>query len=443
MLLLYLVLMGSLALFTLRKPSYAFAGVATMFGVEQWTMTLSGFFVEHGSLGNILMGGLVVMGLVLRFTRQQPIFRNLPAVWWCVAALILMAVMSRLWTVFPLGWTEQWTASWRYIVTIVFLTAMLFHEPADLKHGLMGTLGLGAVVMLLLILTTDVLYRQIELKYIYHLNQKVNPLAIAQMASVIGLIAMLMNFRGIARFWQVARWFVVAMALMLVLRSGSRGEFFALVGTAVIFVPISRNFSNLRGILPTLIGFVIFGFLAMNLFELLAAGSRRWELESMEEALRGGRFETAKALLDEWASSSPFHWFMGLGNSASFDPNILGVYPHMVPLEILGEEGIIGFGIFVAICLLSARSVIRTYPLVRNQPDALGILAALGGILFFRFVLSCKTSSLVHSNYLLLFAILLGKYELAVLRAAKKTNTQVNPVPTLPPVALGTKLGTD
>ena len=441
LLLIYILLMSALVVGTLRKPSYAIAAVLTMFGLEQWTLTISSFFGDHRALGNVLVGGLVVMALVLRFVRQRPIFGNLPAVWWCVVALLFMAFVSRLWSVYPASWAPQWTEAWPYLLTIVLLTSMLFHEPEDLKDGAMATLAFGVVIMLLLVLTTEVGFRRIQLKYVYSMGKESNPLALAQMCGVVALIAILMNFRNIARFWQLARWFVVAIALALIFRSGSRGEFLALALTAILFVPLSRRFNNLKGLLTTIIAIVIFGVLVQALFQTLEVAGGRWQVESMEEAFRGGRVETTTVLLGDWLRSSPFHWFLGLGNSAAWDPQILGVYPHMVPMEILAEEGIIGFALFCGICVLSVRAVIRTYPLVQDHPDALGVLATFAGILFFRMVLSCKTGSLLTAPTLWLFAILLGKYELSVRRFAKASRAEAEAAPQPTDLASGALLG--
>ena len=58
-----------------------------------------------------------------------------------------------------------------------------------------------------------------------------------------------------------------------------------------------------------------------------------------------GRLEKSANLLHVWINE-PGAILVGLGNSASTWSGLNGSYPHMVPVEILGEEGLIGAAFF-------------------------------------------------------------------------------------------------
>ncbi|HNK51686.1 MAG TPA: hypothetical protein PKX75_21965, partial [Nitrospira sp.] len=73
------------------------------------------------------------------------------------------------------------------------------------------------------------------------------------------------------------------------------------------------------------------------------AGDVRWSESKMVSDL-DGRWEMAAKLLSAWWGEGPATIFGGLGNSAAFDPHIVGFYPHILPLEILAEEGVLGLG---------------------------------------------------------------------------------------------------
>jgi hypothetical protein len=100
----------------------------------------------------------------------------------------------------------------------------------------------------------------------------------------------------------------------------------------------------------------------------------------------------------------------GLGNSASFSPDIIGRYPHMVPLEVLGEEGVLGLALFVAIVLLSIRYAMRLSSLKVLSQDVKRVYAANFGCLVFTLLLSLKQGSLINSSMIFLFAVTGERY---------------------------------
>jgi O-antigen ligase len=99
----------------------------------------------------------------------------------------------------------------------------------------------------------------------------------------------------------------------------------------------------------------------------------------------------------------------GLGNSASWSRSLVGGYPHVVPLEILGELGLFGFVLFaVAVLTLFLRAF--TGSTRRNMPhNAVLDFAALFGCWVFALLLSCKQGTVIFSTDLLMYAVLAEK----------------------------------
>ena len=240
-------------------------------------------------------------------------------------------------------------------------------------------------------------------------------MSIASLAGYVVLIAMLMNFRGVGRVWQILRWGLVVIGVVMSIRSGSRGQLFAMTGSTILFLPMSRRISSTKGFVATLAGAVSVGALIMWLYGQYAIWER-WEWESMVEAYQSSRAEMVGALLAAWLDSSPVYWLIGLGSSAAYDPGIVGGYPHVVLIEVLCEEGLVGFVLFCGIVVLSMRSILRVYGASAPYPDARGVLAALGALFLFVFVLSFKQGSMLGSPYLFAFAVMLGKFEQLVNR---------------------------
>ena len=102
---------------------------------------------------------------------------------------------------------------------------------------------------------------------------------------------------------------------------------------------------------------------------------------------------------------------IGLGNSASYDPRILGIYPHFVPLEVLAEEGLIGFGLYITILFCSMRSCLRCFRNIANEPRERLLLGGLVGLYMFTLLLSFKQGSLLGNLEVFMLSIILGRYE--------------------------------
>jgi hypothetical protein len=135
----------------------------------------------------------------------------------------------------------------------------------------------------------------------------------------------------------------------------------------------------------------------------------RWSGQSAQEDV-SGRLTNAIFLV-RLAYESPETVLIGLGNSASYDPRILGIYPHFVPLEVLAEEGLIGFGLYALILYYMLRSAVRSFRLIRDKPRERLLLAGLVGLCMFMLLLSFKQGSLLLNLEPFMLAVILGRYE--------------------------------
>lgn len=208
---------------------------------------------------------------------------------------------------------------------------------------------------------------------------------------------------------------LVALCLALVVRSGSRGQ---LLGTILISIacwPISRRLANVKQFVT--LGLVV-AFLAAatnwaiqeySSQQTYSAYGSRWSEQSAQEDV-SGRLNNAIFLV-RLAYESPEAVLIGLGNSASYDPRILGIYPHFVPLEVLAEEGLIGFGLYLTILFCSMRSCLRSFRIIANEPRERLLLGGLVGLYMFTLLLSFKQGSLLGNLEFFMLSIILGRYE--------------------------------
>ncbi|MCC6142136.1 MAG: hypothetical protein IT389_16165 [Nitrospira sp.] len=135
----------------------------------------------------------------------------------------------------------------------------------------------------------------------------------------------------------------------------------------------------------------------------------RWGEEGAKEDVYG-RLNNAMRLV-HLAYETPETMLLGLGNSASYDPRILGIYPHFVPLEVLAEEGLIGFGLYALILYYLFKSVVRSFRLIGDDQSERMLLGGLVGLCMFTLLLSFKQGSLLGNLEFFMLAIILGRYE--------------------------------
>src|SRR5690606_5492751 len=135
----------------------------------------------------------------------------------------------------------------------------------------------------------------------------------------------------------------------------------------------------------------------------------RYSADTMTEDVQG-RLNMATKLIAAWFDS-PISILFGLGNSASFDPSIIGIYPHFLPLEILGEEGFVGFAVYFAIVLLITGKVLKSLRYVRTKRYLPGEIAgfSLGtSIWIYTFLLTLKQGNLLGNTVFFTISIILA-----------------------------------
>jgi hypothetical protein len=124
----------------------------------------------------------------------------------------------------------------------------------------------------------------------------------------------------------------------------------------------------------------------------------------------GPRFGTSLNVLQRCAEGGPIVWLIGFGNSGSFNKEVNGWYPEVVPAEVLGELGLFGFGIYVAIVAITLAQIPRVYRLVKPYDYERGLFSSLAAIFVFELLQTLKGGSLLTNTSFFIFAILLTRY---------------------------------
>ncbi len=413
----YIGLMLAIVLLATFRSGWALGALLCTYGIHQWAQSQAAFFAYNYQITNYLTTAIVLWALACKLCRGEQPFGNYPRVGRVVMGLLLFSLASILWSIFRPGSISQWGGRYHTIIVFVGLAPLLITSGRDLRDMCMGILTIGTVCLSLLWFQAHWAGRGVHLaQAVYVYGQRVdqtNALAIAELGGYVAMIGLLLNFHGIGRFWQVMRRVAVVIGLVICIRSGSRGPTIAAVAVGVVSLPISRQLRSAKGFLATGLGLVLLIYIAWFAYETFGGG-QRWAAEGMLKDFAGGRLVPSGILLDHWIKANPFHWVFGLGTSASFDPNIAGFYPHMVPAEVLGELGIFGEALFLGIFWISFRSIRRLYGVMRHDPTQRGVLACVGALIAYDAILSCKAGSLLGNATLLALPIMLGRLDVSI-----------------------------
>ncbi len=401
-----LAIVAALCLSTLIQPATALAGAFCMFGFELWAQASDAYFATRGGrpLINKLIGAIVVLAVARKIFGGDPILRGYPVVGLLVFALFFYALASTLWAPNPARSLRAFLGQAPYIITIVFLCPLLCSSTRDFERMFVATFVLGTVVAFLLMFTVEWKGRSVVLPTSI-VAYKANPLVTGSLGGTIAIIAAVLFWPKLM-FLNILKWIVVVFGVLLAIRSGSRGQTFAAIMVILACWPIAHRLHGFKAY--AILGYAIIVIVGATFWALDAywADSDRWTEDALDEAT-GGRLHRSSHVLDYWFKNIATIFF-GLGSSASGD--LIGTYSHVVPVDILTEEGILGFLIYVGIILSCVMNGLSSFFLVRDNPVQRTQLAILCAIFMYYFVLSLKQGTMLGNTLLFMVAILMGKY---------------------------------
>ena len=416
------------ALAIMWRPSTVLAFAVCIYPFEQWAQANMAYFAQNSAIINYGLGLLTLFALACVIMRGQNPLNPTTNAMWVWLALYIYAGLSCLWALDRETSLFLYKYHAPYVITFVALLPLVIQKPDDVRTGLIATLTFGTFVMILLAFDTGIHAwgRTIEVEHgvgvvdrVGQSRTRLAPLSVAETAGQLIIIATLMNFIGLNRVWQIARWVVVFIALALIYRSGSRGQFFAAAIAVMIFIAPSRGLLKARGWVTASASIAVMLAVSAFTFTAFADTSGRWSLERMSDTLQATRIDYCITLLNFWADSSPIHWLFGIGSSSSYDPRILGIYCHVVIVEILAELGIVGFCLITAFVLLVCRDGYQLYKATKGSNVDRGTAVALCGLFLFQLILTFKERSFLSHTFTLSVGLMICRY-CAVVKSQKK-----------------------
>ncbi len=412
----------------LRRPAVSVSAVLALFAIEQWVQATDVWFVLHSQLTNLIVGTIMVVAFISELVRRGPPFRHYPAAGAVVLTLFFYSLLSTFWAPDPTASLQAWSRTLPYILTFLVLAPLLLNRMEDYQVAISVYLLLGGVLALLLLTTVNWDNRLVVLGD-DRISARGNPLAIGTLGANLVVLSMLSTARYRNVLAKLAMYAVALVAIAVLIKSGSRGQLVAALLSLGMFWPLAKGRFSIINSLFLVMGFVAFGFVVMFALDMFWHGHHRYTIEQMSSDMEG-RLYLATRMLGYWADD-PAAVLIGLGNSSAY--TLVGKYPHIVPAEILAEEGLIGFMLWGVIVALGIRAVVGLLNVTRGDPRLRSVAVCYSALLVNTFVLSLKQGSLIGSTLMFFFFIVVAKLNLVVkAEAAAEVQTGSSETPDRP-----------
>lgn len=386
---------------TVRHVSYGLFALICMFAFEQWGAINIPFVAQNGSLVNlaiILLVGFAWFRVPTGSTLEFLVYPNRLL----LLLLIGYAFISTQWAPTDAKSAQRFLDSAHYLVMAVMIAPLLVLNSKDFTRVLNALTLFGGILVILFAFVPAFEGRSLVSEY--DLEETLSlPLTLSGFAGTVMLVTVLRMRIGLAQIvWALL---VFGSAMFLISKTGSRGQFFFALGALLICLPARwKRFSVNKFFVYFLLGAIAFGaFLIVTTTENTLSA----RLDSGDTAT-DSRVRMISILLEAWASD-PVALVFGLGSSASWSQPLVQFYPHVVPLEILGELGFVGFGLFSLVVVSLFLKAFSGGQKSKVSDQSLTDFAGLFGAFVFALLISCKQGSFLSSTDILMYAVLAEK----------------------------------
>ena len=397
----FILVLAAVAFLVFRariNTGVALALIWSTYTLEQFLQFAHGFFRSNGFLVNVATV-LIVIGSILYSVSTGRMKRvKLTTSHYLWIALFGWVTLSVVWGSFKEA-DQILIQSIPYLMGFVILGPFCAQNDKQIDNAVQTTVFFGGLVLAGMLFCSFG-SRGLSLGFEGGKEIEGNPLAVATYGGYVSTCALFSIFhkRGNVIFL-VLKLAIAILGLYTIVKSGSRGQLAAVVVACGIWLPVTGGmtfkWSNIL-LLMLAIGVFIGGVSFVGEVGL----TDRWETGSLT-ADRDSRFSAVMFMVNKYIEAGPAYWLVGLGTSESY--KYLDTYPHFVPVEVLIEEGLVGFALFFAFLTGITRSGWRVLSSANISLETRINVGCLLTLFTFQFGLSLKQGSLIGSP--LLFCI--------------------------------------
>ena len=377
-----------------KRPASALVVVYCLFVFEQWAQAQHVFFVKYSWLTNVLAGSIVLLAVGIHFFRGSQYKSS-----WSFGALVIWllfcyALLSVFWSENTDAGFSIWASKMPYLLLALIFVPWILRGTRDLLPVYQDFLIVGLILTALIYLTTDWTGRVVELGEGPEIA-KGNPLEVATVAGLTMLVAIMHGKHGVFSIWGGIRVVAVLLGLIVAVRTGSRGQMIAAVVVVVPMLLLKNKMTSPRNIAATLlVGLTVLIILNVAINHYWSGARFSQDLAIHDMSLR---FSMSGDMLAAWfGDHNPFTVFIGLGSTSAEE--LIGRYPHNVPIEILTEEGVIGFSLYLTMLiwlLVMTMKRLAQKGIAADERDSIYIASSI--FLYF-WVLTFKQGSMLSSH---------------------------------------------
>ncbi len=409
-----LILLG-LFFSSMKYSSTAVTAVFLMFSLEQWGQISSSFLIIYSSFTNICVGVIVALAFVKSFFLNRHVFKNIPLIIISVLCLYVYAFFSLQWSpAYEVG-TQQWKHYLPYLAITVVIAPLLINDEKDIQKINNAFQFFGFPLLILLLFFAE--WENRRLVIVAGPEPSLgNPLEIGTFSAMLFTVAVFNNITWLGKVGLPTKFLLIILSSALIVVSGSRGQLLSVILAVYVLWTFRYKVSNPVNFIFAGVSILAVTFLIFTAINYLGEGNIRWDLERISFDI-AERYAGSTEVLSYW-SDSIFSMLLGLGNSASYD--LLGIYPHNVPAEIIAEEGLIGFFIYSIIFIKTIHASIYILRNTKVKTEKRNAGVTLIAFFLITFVLSLKQGSFLSNMYFFMFVLMVNKYSLYVKRGIYK-----------------------
>ncbi|MDB2685864.1 hypothetical protein N9Y42_01525 [Mariniblastus sp.] len=396
-----------------------------LYAMEQFFQASHPFFIANGKFLNFGIVAVAMFGLVAAIARGKikKLVITRAHTWWIL--LMILTSISVAWSVDPSESFSKLKAAAPYIFGFAVIGPLCAFDDVQMDRAFRYTIWLGAVVLPGLIFT-GFGARSVVLAYDSVTGRDIegNPLAVGSFAGyVVVACAFSIYARKVNIFEFAYKGALAILALYVIVRTGSRGQLIGLVLSCMFWLPLTMKMALKKSTLIPLIGAGLLFTVAVLFIGQQTDLAWRWKSERLSND-QTGRLERAQDLIVENFETGPLAWIGGLGSSSSYQ--LVGGYPHFVPGEVLGEEGIAGFLLFFGFLGSAGYAGWKTINLPSLEKATRVNMGALLTLFSYQFMLCLKQGSLIGSPELFSVGLCIALTARgAKIRARDKYNRQM------------------
>lgn len=396
-----LLLLAGLAVASLRRSGFAYALVVSTYAVEHIVLQgrsglpLAPWHVNFG------MGLVCLASVAAAYNRKALSGYQFHRITYYVFALFAYAAVSISWSPdFDLCW-YYYRQTLPYLALFVCLAPLTLYPRKEVDNFLLAMVLLGAATCLGLAFS-EIARRAVAVEIGRNQTLQLNPLASGSFGAYTAFSALFLMYKNRTSHiqWRMLLLGVVGLGLFVIAQSGSRGQLLSFVLSSMIWLPLAANVVIRKSSIFALILTLVLSIAGYYSFEALGWADRI-SAQNIETSLQG-RLDMASSLINLWVSGGAFTILFGLGNSSSYP--LIGMYTHIVPLEVLAEEGVLMLFLFLLFAIQLYRFLFSAINSPAIEKDDRINICFLGALATFEFILCLKQGSLLGQTPLFCFA---------------------------------------